>query len=211
MVLAERLRAARLKRGLSQKEAAEMLNMKQPTLSGYEIGHRTPDPETLARLAMLYECTTDYFLDVPQRIGEAYSPGEPFPVPIVGVVRAGFGSPVLEDFDGYKAVDMQFTKICTRENLFWLRVKGDSMTGDHICNGDLVLVCRQEDVDSGSIAIVAIDGEEGTVKRIIKKDDRIILQPSNPLFMPEVYVGEEMVHVKIIGRVLEARRDFTKQ
>lgn len=83
-------------------------------------------------------------------------------------------------------------------------------TGDFISDGDLVLVCKQSAVDSGTIAIVAIGEEEGTIKRVIKKDDRIILQPSNPAYMPEVFVGQEMCQVRIIGLVLEARHDFSK-
>lgn len=60
--LSERLKELRTKRGLSQKEVAQALNISQTILSGYEIGYRTPSIENLLKLSSLYNCSTDYLL-----------------------------------------------------------------------------------------------------------------------------------------------------
>jgi repressor LexA len=117
-------------------------------------------------------------------------------VPIVGRVAAGRPLLAEEHLDGYKVIDADQAS----EGCFLLRVQGESMKDAGILNGDLVLVRPQADAESGEI-VVAVLGDEATVKRLLKKKDRLVLQPENPSFRPLVIGPGEPYAVagKVIG------------
>ena len=75
-----------------------------------------------------------------------------------------------------------------------------------ITDGDLVLIHRQEEVENGELAVVIIDGEEGTLKKFQRKDGAVILQSLNPNYPPRVFIGEEMKNVYIAGKAVELKR-----
>ena len=77
-----------------------------------------------------------------------------------------------------------------------------------IHEGDLLLIRQQNDVDSGDIAVVSINSDEATLKRIIKKENAIILQPENPSYETKIFVGEEMISVHIRGRLMKLEKRF---
>ncbi|UCD70783.1 MAG: repressor LexA [Syntrophobacterales bacterium] len=126
------------------------------------------------------------------------SPSQAFRlVPLVGKVRAGDPSVALEDFEAEVALDRSLAR---GDETFFLRVKGDSMIGDHIRDGDLALVHPQPVVDEGEISVVLID-DEATVKRVYRAGDALRLQPSNPTMKP-IIVGTEEGRVTIVGKVV---------
>ncbi|MFA5659556.1 MAG: S24 family peptidase [Oscillospiraceae bacterium] len=88
-------------------------------------------------------------------------------------------------------------------------VKGDSMIPD-IKSGDIVVVRRQPDIESGQVAVVIINGDEATVKKVIKHKDGIQLVATNPEYMPMFFSNKEIedLPVSIFGRVMELRRKF---
>jgi repressor LexA len=118
-------------------------------------------------------------------------------VPLVGKVRAGEPSLALEDFEGNIVLDRSLAR---EEDPFFLRVKGDSMIGDHIKDGDLALVQRESLVDNGGISVVLID-DEATLKRVYREGDFLRLQPSNPNMKP-IIVGMGEGRVTIVGKVI---------
>lgn len=75
-----------------------------------------------------------------------------------------------------------------------------------ISDGDLALVRRQPDVESGQLAVVIIGGEEGTLKKIIKKEGAVILQPFNPAYPTQVFMGQDLENLQIVGKVVETKR-----
>jgi len=81
-------------------------------------------------------------------------------------------------------------------------VTGDSMSGSRIQPGDKVLVRKQDYLDNGQIAVVLVNDEEATLKRVKHIDEAIILYPDNPKYQPQIYRTEE---VKILGRVVEVK------
>ena len=84
---------------------------------------------------------------------------------------------------------------------FCLRVKGDSMINARICDGDIVFIRKQPDVNDGEIAAVLIDNE-ATLKRVYKKKGEIILVAENPAYKPLVYKGEELNEIRILGKAI---------
>jgi repressor LexA len=98
------------------------------------------------------------------------------------------------------------------EDVFALRIRGDSMIDAHICDGDLVLVRRQDTAQTNDIvvAMVASDatGEaEATVKRYLRDGSRVVLKPENPAMTPLV-VDPKQREVRILGKVIGLLRGF---
>lgn len=74
-----------------------------------------------------------------------------------------------------------------------------------IAEGDLALVRRMPDVESGTLAVV-VNGDEGVIKRVIKKPGIIELHSFNPYYPVRIIKGEELEIVRIVGKVLETKR-----
>lgn len=209
-ILAERLKSERLKKDLLQKEVAEKLNMTTSAYGFYEQGKRTPDANTLRILAEFYNVSADYLL------GRVYTreslPSNAMPVdtsnlikiPIVGVIKAGEPILATENILGYEYVT---AAEAANGDYFYLKVHGDSMIGARIHDGDYVYIRKQTDVDHGDIAAVLVNGDEATLKRILKADNTVILQPENSKYQPRVFTNKDLVsgHVRIIGKVLHVK------
>ena len=86
---------------------------------------------------------------------------------------------------------------------FCLVAQGDSMTGARIFDGDVVFIRSQDTVENGEIAAVII-GDEATLKRVYyyPKESKLILSPENTRYAPLVYLGEELDHIKILGKAV---------
>lgn len=120
-------------------------------------------------------------------------------VPLIGWVAAG--RPVLteENIEGYCALDSSVVP----KGAFLLRVRGDSMVGDHIQDGDLILVRPQPRAEDGAIVVAMVDGET-TVKRLYRRGDGILLVPSHPAMEP-LSIRKD-VQLRIVGKVVAVLR-----
>lgn len=125
-------------------------------------------------------------------------------LPVIGTVCAGNGGYACEEILGQEYVDLDLTN--DGNNYFWLLVKGDSMVGEGILENDLALIRHKPDVENGSLAVVLVDQEEGRIKRVIKKDNTIVLQSANPVYPASIFVGEDINRIKIVGEVIEIKR-----
>lgn len=116
-------------------------------------------------------------------------------------VQAGLPLEAVENIVDYEEISPNL-----QGEYFALRIKGDSMT-PRICEGDVVIVKKQPDVESGSVAIILVNGYEATVKKVIKGRDYITLIGFNPSFEPITYTKQEIetLPVQIIGKVIEIR------
>jgi repressor LexA len=117
-------------------------------------------------------------------------------LPLVGVVRAGLPQLAMEEIEAHIVVDGSLVKA---KGSFLLRVKGDSMVGAHIVEGDLVVVRPQATAENGEIVVALIDGE-ATLKRFFHEGDHIRLQPENNNLQP-IFVAADTQNVTIIGKV----------
>lgn len=133
------------------------------------------------------------------RSGAARSARPPVLVPLLGQVQAGDLQLALESPDGYVAIE---PKRHDPRELFALTVRGRSMTGAGILPGDVVIVRRQAVARDGEI-VVALVGDEATVKQLRLRRGRIVLQPANARFRP---IEPDPERVQILGRVIEVRR-----
>ena len=119
-------------------------------------------------------------------------------IPLLGRVPAGPLDAAVEDLEGYIPVQTRHSP----DELFGLRVRGESMTGAGILPGDVIVVRRQPSASSGDI-VVALIGDEATVKRLHIRKRRIELHPENPAFDVLTPDSNEM---SLLGKVVEVRR-----
>jgi repressor LexA len=127
-------------------------------------------------------------------------------IPLVGQIAAG--QPILahENVEESLAIDAALIGRVDAQ-LFALRVKGDSMVGDGIHNGDVIFVRKQQTAKRGDIVAVMIEGE-ATVKRFYPGRDHIQLKPSNPAMQPIVVRKEEFKDTVLLGVVVGLFRKF---
>ena len=123
----------------------------------------------------------------------------PLVVPVLGRVQAGALTSAIEDPDGYIPVQSHFA----RDDLFALRVRGESMVGAGILPDDLVVVRKQPTADPGEI-VVALVGDEATVKRLRIVDGHPELHAEHPDF-PAI-IPDPPEELSLLGKVVEVRR-----
>jgi len=123
--------------------------------------------------------------------------------PIYNSVAAGFNVLAQNTVVGY--MPTYIASSTEQEKYIWVNVVGDSMS-PLIDDGAKVLVRLQESVDSGQIAVVLIDGEEGVVKKVVYGDDWIELHSINPYYPPRRFDGVEVQRIRIIGLVKEVSK-----
>ena len=118
-------------------------------------------------------------------------------IPIIGRVTAGLPMYAQTEWDGSIVLDAD---VYRNQNIFALRVKGDSMKDAGILNGDLAICEPRQYAQNGEIVVALINSEEATVKRFFLHDDHIELRPENTDYAPMRYgFGEVLIQGKIIG------------
>lgn len=197
-----RLKQARSAAGITQKEIATKLFLTQQAYARYETGLSTPNPETLRKIASVLDISIDYLLgnDNPPSAKTGKK------IPVLGHVAAGIPISAIENILDYEEITPE---LAITGDFFALSIKGDSME-PRIKDGDVVIVRQQEDVDSGDIAIVCVNGDEATCKKVMKHENGISLVPLNTKYEPMFYTAEEAntKPVRIIGKVVELRGKF---
>lgn len=202
MHILKRLREAR---GLLQKDVAAYLGVDRTTYVKYERGDSEPNFQILDKLASFFDVSVDYLLnrDTPSPV---QAPSTGVIIPVLGHVIAGIPIEAIEDIIDYEEISKA---MAAQGEHFALKVKGDSME-PKISEGDVVIVRKQSDVNSGDIAVVLVNGDEATVKRIKKRPEGLLLSPFNPSYEPMLYTNEDIAKlpVTILGRVVELRAKF---
>lgn len=127
-------------------------------------------------------------------------------IPVLGQVAAGVPIEAIEYVIDYEEIPVEWTK--TGE-YFGLKIKGDSMS-PRILDGDVVIVRKQSTCDSSDIAVILVDGEDATVKKVQISNGGIMLIPLNPVYEPKFFDRQTVLNlpVTIIGKVVELRGKF---
>lgn len=194
----ENLKNARKAARLTQAELASRIGITQSGYSDWERGETKIDSASLAKLSEILEVSIDYL------VGKTNSPGNKYiRIPVLGRVAAGIPIDAIEEIIDWE--DISATAAADGE-YFGLVIKGRSME-PKISDGDTVIVRKQPDVRDGEIAVVLVNGDEGTVKKIKKGPHGVTLISSNPAYDPMFYTNEEIeqLPVQILGRVVELR------
>lgn len=205
-----RLRECREAAGISQKEVAITLGVRSPSVSNWERGKTYPTHENLVRLANLYGVTVDYLAgrtDEPHNSYQRHSGDASFRVPVLGNVAAGLPIEAITNIVDWEELP---AAMGSPDEFFALRIDGDSME-PKFSRGDVAIVRKQDDADSGDIVIALIDGADATCKKLKKYGKNgIALMSTNPAYAPMFFSNEEIatLPVRIIGKVVELRAKF---
>lgn len=193
----EYLKKYKEKMGVSNEYIASQLGVNRSTVTRWLKGDtKVTNPEVIEKLSFILGVDVESLINSEER----------YEKPVLGEVKAGYDLLIDENFEGYE----QVTQDDYYRGDFFLRVVGDSMSGAHIHDGDLLYVKKCNDVPSGTIAVVLINRCEVTVKKVIKKEGLLILEPANPSVDVRYYYQEEVesLPVEIIGKALYSRSDL---
>jgi len=203
-----RLVKLRKERKLTQAELAKALNVTQSAIGNWELGKREPDYTTLAQIADFYHVTIDYLLgrsDDSEALSGFY-PVKKKKFPVLGKVACG--EPIFAEEDR----ETWITASADINADFCLIAQGDSMTGAHIENGDIVFIKKMPVVENGYIAVVLI-GDEATLKYIDWRPETstLILTPANPAFRTQIYQGEDLNQIRVLGMAVCLQKNLTRR
>lgn len=198
--IAKNLRRIMYDKGKSQADVVRDLGITQSTLSSWMNGKRTPLIGNIDMLAEYLGVTRSDIVDAPnEKTQESY-----VSIKVYGRVAAGVPMSMIEDITGEEEIPAELTK--GGKEYFALTIKGDSMS-PRMQDGDIVIVRKQPDAESGDVVIATVNGEDATCKRLKKTDNGIMLIPNNHNYEPMFYTNEQVkkLPIVILGVVVELR------
>lgn len=190
----------------TQREIADAIGVSPQTFNTWCQGIAIPRMGKIQALA-------DYFNINKSNLIEEHSVNidksevadhRPNRIMVYGSVPAGIPIEAVEDIVDWEDIPMEWLN--GGQKYIGLRVKGDSMYPKYI-EGDTIIVRLQSDCESGQDAVVYVNGYDATLKKVVKNDDGIMLQPLNPEYVPKQYdYNDERYPISILGVVVEIRR-----
>lgn len=205
MTSGQRITKLRKERDLQQKEVAEAIGMNRIVLNRIELGKRPLRDDEAVALADYFHVTTDYLLK--GKASNQSSSGRGVRIPVLSRVVAGIPIEAVEEILDYEEITPE---LAATGEFFALQVRGDSML-PKLEEGDVVIVKKQADVETGDIAIVLVNGDEATIKQVKKVNGGIMLYGFNPdVYEPHFYSNQQIeeLPVRILGKVIESRRSW---
>jgi len=199
MTIGERIKEKRKELNLSQEDLAKKAGYKDKTaISKFEHKGNDITMKQVKRVASALGVSASYLM------GWEEEKVPPRKIPVLGRVAAGIPINMVEE-----VIDEEEIPGDMIGEYFGLKIKGDSME-PRIAEGDVVIVRQQPDVESGDIAIVTINGDDATCKRVMKYAEGIMLMSNNPKYDPKQFTRAEMerLNIRIIGKVVELRAKF---
>ncbi len=210
-----RLAKAMKMRGMKQVELAEKTGINKSKISSYLSGRYKAKQDGIYALATALNINAAWLMgfDVDANLNNYnethYNLFKAKPKPaivlIYGAIPAGIPMEMIENIVDTEEIDSDMLK--GGKQFFGLKIKGNSMYPEYM-DGDTIILEKVEDVESGSDAVIMINGNDGTFKRVFKNENGIVLQPLNSEFQPLIYSNKQIeeLPVKIIGKVVELRR-----
>ncbi len=203
-----RLKIALDNKGMRPSVLAYRLGVDRSTISNYLNDRYKPKNELTIKIAEVLDVSPAWLHGLDGENASVTAPKKsPINIPVLGYVAAGVPIEAITDILDYEEISPDMLK--DGSEYFALKIKGQSME-PRIYDGDVVIVRVQPDVDSGQIAIVCVNGDNATCKKIIKQIGGILLQPLNPTYETVFYTNEQIaqVPITILGRVVELRGKF---
>lgn len=182
-----------------RNEVARDLNIPYSTLADWYNGNKYPRIDKIQLLADYFNIKKSDLVESRNNILKKNR------IPVLGKIPAGIPIELIEDVIDYEDISEEMLK--GDREYFGLKVSGDSMNPKYL-DGDVLIVQKASDCESGQDCIVMVNGDDGTFKRVIKNKDGIILQPLNPNYEIKFYSNAEIekLPIKILGVVKEIRR-----
>ncbi len=214
MTVGEMIKERRIELGLTLEQVGNMTGVSKSTVKKWETGYiANMKRDKIALVAKALHMNPTVFIDtaenkrnmLPANLIPVDLWNENIMLPVIGRVAAGISCHAEDNIEGYEYAPKDI--VSNREEYVYLRVQGDSMA-PMIMEDDLALIRCQSSIDSGTIAVVLIDGEDGVIKRVRYGDDWIELVSENPYYPPRRFSGEDVLRIRVFGKVIECKRKF---
>lgn len=207
-LFSERLGALIQNQGVQQNILADKIGVSESTVGKWLLEKALPRMGAIQKLSDYFNVPKSYFLE--ENYGAdtpAASRKKGVKIPVLGYVAAGIPFEAIENVIDEEEID---EVLASKGDFFGLVIHGESMEPE-ICDGDTVIVRKQETCDSGQIAIVLVNGDDATCKIVHRQFDGILLEGINrDVYTPTFYNNEaiESLPVQVIGVVAEVRRKY---
>ena len=202
-IMAENIRYYMDKFGVSRNQMCDALGVKYTTLTDWVKAKSYPRIDKIELMANYFGVSKS---DLVEEKDASTKPRtyKCIKIPVFGTVAAGTPIDAIENILGYEDIPEEWEKY---GDYFALVIKGDSMFPD-IHDGDRVIVKNQSVVENGEIAIVCVNGETATCKRIQRYEKELCLISLNPSYETMRFTPEEVnsLPITIMGKVVEVRR-----
>lgn len=192
--------------GKSPNGVAKELSISSGSVSEWKKG-RSPQNATLLKIAKYFDVSVDYLLgktDIKKDPPGVMPIGNLIPLKLIASVRAGYGGTAIADWDGdYEMIPEFILRGYPPEECVMMKVQGNSMY-PRLLNGDRIVVHVQSSVDSGDVAVVIYNGDEGTVKKVnyVSGEDWMELIPNNPEYQTKRIEGADLEQCRVYGKVI---------
>lgn len=204
----ERIKEGMELRGLKQSDLVEKTGISKGALSSYISGRYIPKQNNIYLISKALNVSESWLMgnDVPIEKKSDIDIRKGITINVLGRVAAGIPLEAIEDIIDTEEITADLARTGT---FFGLQIHGDSME-PRMCEGDVVIVRKQDDAESGEIVIATVNGSDATCKRLRKYRDGIELISNNPSYDPMFFSNEEIENkpVRIIGKVVELRGKF---
>lgn len=190
---------------------ASALGLNRQVVTDWKAGRSKSYMKYLPQIADYFGVTVDYLLGKTDEKEPESTRRPGVRIPVYGNVAAGVPILAIENYDSDDPDDWEeiTEKMASTGEYFALRIHGDSME-PKISNGDIVIVRIQQTIESGETAIVRINGDEATCKKVKRTPEGIMLISTNPAYEPMFFSPKQVqeLPVEIIGKVVELRAKF---
>ncbi|MEE0741498.1 MAG: S24 family peptidase [Emergencia sp.] len=193
--------------GLTQKEVADKIGVSPQTFNTWCKGIAIPRMGKVQMLSDFFGIHKSDLIDKKTMASSSEKQIRAVRIPVLGEIVAGLPIDAYEEILDWEEITPEMAATGT---FFALRVKGDSMS-PRISAGDVVIIRQQDDIESGDIAVVFINGNGATLKKVMKQSAGITLVAFNPaVYEPQFYTNAEIesLPIKVAGKVVELRAKF---
>lgn len=208
MDIGSKIKELRIKKDLTLEQIGEAVGVNKATVMKWENGMiKNMRRDKIAKLAEVLGTTPAYLIgwDEPLDNIPGIMPIRKKTFPLLGNIACGEPTYAEEQHETW----IEATETIDAD--FCIRASGDSMNGAHIEDGDIVFIKQMPVVDNGRIAAVCI-GDETTLKYCDYRPETatLILTPANPAYRPQIYTGDQLNAIRILGLAVKLQKDLIK-
>ena len=186
---------------MTSSDLARSVNVSKTIVSEWINGKKIPRWNKIEELSQFFNINISDLIEDKTHIQKT---GRGIKIPIVGKVAAGVPIEAIKDIIDYEEIPQELART---GDYFGLKIQGDSMWPE-IMDGDIAIVRQQPDCESGDTAVIIVNGQDATVKRIKKRPEGIILISNNHNYEPMLFNNDDIKNMPltICGKVVEIRR-----
>jgi repressor LexA len=187
---------------IERRDLAKALDVPYSSLTDWINGNTYPRIDKIQKMAEFFHIEKSDLVEPRNSTKKTQA----VRIPVLGRIAAGVPLEMVEDIVDWEEVMSETAK---QGAIFALKIEGHSME-PRILDGDVVIIRKQDDAESGDTVIVSVNGDDATCKRLRKYKDGIELIQNNPAYAPLFFSNQEILSkpVRILGKVIELRGKF---